>query len=71
MGSVCNENHEVNVFGKLIFDSNYVKYLPLNIDSLDLICACYDDDHYLETFLELFYAAMYINSKVKSQSGKN
>ena len=45
MYSVGNFNHTVSVVVKWIFDSNYEKSLPLNIDSLNLICACSDEDN--------------------------
>ena len=48
MHSVGNVNYAVSVVGKFILNSNYEKSLPLNIDSLDLICACSDEDDYLE-----------------------
>ena len=39
-------NHAVSVVGECISDYNYEKALPLNIYSLNLICACSDEDYY-------------------------
>ena len=44
MDSLGNVNHAVSAVGKWIFDSNYEKVLPLNIDSLNLIFACSDEE---------------------------
>ena len=44
MDSVVTINHVLSVVGKYIFDSSYKKALPLNIDSLNLFCSCYDED---------------------------
>ena len=50
MCSVGDVNHAVSVVGKSIFDSNYKKSLPLNNDSLNLICACSDENDYFAKF---------------------
>ena len=42
--SLGNINHAVGVFENLIFDSNDEKYLPSNIDSLNLICDFSDEE---------------------------
>ena len=44
MDSLVNVHHAVSVFGKCIFYSNNEKDFPLNIDSLNLICACSDEE---------------------------
>ena len=48
MDSLGNVNHAVSAFGEYIFDSNYEKSFLLNIDSLNLICACFDEVEYFE-----------------------
>ena len=63
MDSIGNVNNSVSVFWKWIFDSNYEKYLTLNIDSLNLICACSDEDDYFVKFQVVYYAVRYINPK--------
>ena len=39
MDSLGNVNHDISVFGKWLFDSNYEKALVLNRASLDMIFA--------------------------------
>ena len=63
MDSVGNVNHSVSVFGKWIFDSNCQQYFPLNIYSLNLMCACSDEDDYFEKFQVVHYAVRYVNPK--------
>ena len=63
MDSVVNVDHAVSVVGKWIFDSNYEKYLPLNIDSLNLIFACSDEGDYFANFQVVYYAVRYVNPK--------
>ena len=41
MDSLGNVNHDISVFGKCIFDSNYEKTLVFNRALLDMICAPY------------------------------
>ena len=50
MDSLGNFNHAVSVVWKCIFDSNYLNSLPSNIDSLNLICDCYDEEELSERF---------------------
>ena len=44
MDSVRNIYYAVSVFENWIFDYNNEKSLLFNIDSLYLICACYDEE---------------------------
>ena len=44
MDSLVNVNHAVSVVGKCIFDLNYKKSLPLNIDPLHLTYAFSDEE---------------------------
>ena len=37
-------NNTVSVVGKWVFDSNHEKYLPLSIESLNLIFSCYEEE---------------------------
>ena len=37
MDYIENVNNTVSIFGKCIFDSNYKKYLPLLVESFNLI----------------------------------
>ena len=39
MDSLGNVNHDINVVGYWIFDSDYKRSLVLNRESLDMICA--------------------------------
>ena len=55
----------------MVFDSNYEKALPLNIDLLDLTCDCSDKEYYFATFLEVYYAVRYLNSQAKSNNLHN
>ena len=64
MDSVGNVNYPFSVFGKWIFGLNYKTYLTLNIDSLNLICACSDEDDYFVKFQVVCYAVSCINPKV-------
>ena len=59
-------NHAVNATGKWIFDSNDYKAFSLAIESLNLICACSDEEEYFEIFQEVFYFVRYANPKEKS-----
>ena len=40
MDSLGNVNNSVSVLGGCIFDYNYKTYLPLTIESLNLLCSC-------------------------------
>ena len=71
MDSVGNINHAVSVVGKWTFDSNYKKVLPLNIDSLNLICAFSDEYYYLEIFQVVYYAVRSVNTKSISKHVQN
>ena len=44
MDSLGSVKHALSVVGKWIFDSYYEKSLMLTIESLNLICASYDED---------------------------
>ena len=61
--SLGNVNHAVSVIGKWISDSNYEKYLPFNIELLNLICACYNEDESFAIFQEVFDSVSYIDPK--------
>ena len=63
MDSVGNVNHEVSVVGKWIFDLNDEKALLLNIDSMDLIWTCSDEDYYFARFQVVYYAVRYVNTE--------
>ena len=63
MDSVGNMNHAVSVVEKCTFDSNYKKDLLLNIDSLNAMCSCSDEDYYFATFQVLFYALRRVKPK--------
>ena len=65
--SLGKMNHAVSVVGKWLFDSNYENFLPLTFESMNLICACSDEDEYFAIFLELFYVVMCVNPKEKLQ----
>ena len=47
------------------FYLNEEEYLPLTTETLNLICACSDEDQYSEIFKEVFYEVMYVNPKEK------
>ena len=61
--SFGNKNHAGSVFGKWISDSNNEKALPLDIDSLNLMCACSDKEDYIAKFQVVYYAVIYVNTK--------
>ena len=62
--SFGNKNHAGSVFGKWISDSNNEKALPLDIDSLNLFCACSDEYYFFAKFQVVDYAVKYFNPKV-------
>ena len=63
MDSVGNVNHVFSVVGKWFFDLNYKKAFPWNINSLDLICACSEEDGYFEKSQVVYYTVRYVNPK--------
>ena len=63
-------NREVSVVGTWIFDSNCKQDLPLTIESLNLICACSDEDKYFEISKEVFYVVRYVNPREKFKGVK-
>ena len=65
MDSIGNANNAVSVVGKWIFDSNDKKMLPLTIESLNLVCACSDEDQYFDISQQVFYAMRYGNKTSK------
>ena len=54
MDSLGNVNHALGVVRMCIFDSNLQKALVLTIKLFNLICACSDEDQYLQNFKEYF-----------------
>ena len=61
MDYLGNVNHDISVFGYLIFDSNYEKSLVLNRESLDIICAMSVGEEQVAKFETVFYYVRYIN----------
>ena len=66
MDSLGHVNCAVIVVGKWIFDSNYKKYLPLLIESLNLICSYYYEENFFALSDTVFYGVKYVNPKAKN-----
>ena len=60
MGSLGNVSHAVSVVGYWILDSNYVRALVLNRNSLDIICDPSVGEEQVAKFETLFNAVRYI-----------
>ena len=61
-------NNELSVGGKLVFDSNYGKDLPLTIEALYLICSWYDEYQTVAIFNEVYYEVSCVNPKSKTKN---
>ena len=65
MDLVGNVNQAVSIVGKWISDSNFRRYLPLWVESLNLMCSSSDGKKVFTLFKKVFYAVRYINTKAK------
>ena len=66
MYSLCNVNNALSVVRNWIL-IQITKILAVDIDSLDLIFACSDEDDYFARFQVVFYAVRYVNKGVISK----
>ena len=64
MDTVGNVNHEVNIDGSWVYNSNYKRALNLMIESLYFICytSKYDNGMHSE-FEMVYYTVRYVNPK--------
>ena len=56
MISIGNINNSLSIVGNFVFDSNYKKYFPLSVESLNLICSSSDGEKVFSLFRIKFYA---------------
>ena len=69
MDSLGNMNHAISVSGSWIFDSNYIRSLVLNKESLDMICAPSIGEEQAAIFEKVYYAVRYILNEAKLKKG--
>ena len=65
MKSLGTVKYSLKVVGKWIFVYTYKIALSLSIESLSLICSCYEEEKVFAFFDTLFHDVSYFNPRVK------